>query len=139
MNATEFFKDIAKRNYMEFMTCPNDRTLLWNAIVSMNTVAEYVALARLGYAQVSRDTLGREAKKVRDAFPSLSDLKHCAETFKHVRKIKDHPKLGSPFTTIATATGVSVDDLTTWKIGTHDLVDVLRRAFTTLASFPELK
>jgi hypothetical protein len=139
MNAAEFFKDVAKGNYDEFIRQPSSRRLLWNATVSMNTVAEYVALDRLRYNQVPRKTLDQTAKHFRDGQPILADLKYCAETFKHVRKIKYHPSLASTFTTIATSTGVSEHDVTTWKIDQHDLVQVLDRAFRTLSAFPELK
>ena len=54
MNAVDFFEDVVKRNYKQFVDDPDDLRLLWNAVVSMNTVAEYVALHRLGYVQVAR-------------------------------------------------------------------------------------
>ncbi|MGH6725455.1 MAG: hypothetical protein ACREB8_02770 [Pseudolabrys sp.] len=138
MDAAEFFKDVAEFNYQEFNTNPGNLRHLWNAIVSMNTVAEYVALDQLGYSDVPRAKFDVAAKKIRDKHPILNDLKYCAETFKHVRKIKDHPKLGSGFSTIAASTGVS-DDPTTWQIGQHKPVEVLRRAVAALSSFPELK
>jgi hypothetical protein len=139
MNAAKFFRDVAKGNYEQFLDCRGSRRLLWNAIVSMNTVAEYVALYRLEYRKVSRQELDQNSKQIRDSFPSLGDLKYCAETFKHVRKIKDHPNLASRFTTVATSTGVSDNDLNTWKIEQHDLVQVLHKAFAILSVLPELK
>ena len=54
MDASEFFNTVVKRNYQEFTGSSDDFRLLWNAIVSMNTVAEHVALEQLQYAQVSR-------------------------------------------------------------------------------------
>jgi hypothetical protein len=102
----------------------------------MNTVAEYIALDQLGYPQVSRDTLDERAQQIRARFHELSNLKYCAEALKHVRKIKDHH--GSEFTTIATSTGVSPDDQTTWNIAPYDLVNVLRKAFAVLQEIPEL-
>jgi hypothetical protein len=138
MNAAEFFNEVAKSNYQEFTSNRDSRRHLWNAIVSMNTVAEYVALDQLGYGQISRRRLDEVANLIRGKYPILGELKHCAETFKHVRKIKDHAKLGSGFTTISTSTGVS-EEPATWKIGPYDLVDVLSRAAVILSSFPELK
>jgi hypothetical protein len=138
MDAAEFFKDIAKRNYQEFTLHPDSRRHLWNAIVSMNTMAEYVALARLSYVQVPRAKLDDEAKQIRAKHVALEELKYCAETFKHVRKIKDHPKYGSGFSTIATSTGVA-DEPTTWQIGQYNIVHVLERAVAVLTNFPELK
>jgi hypothetical protein len=104
---------------------------------SMNTVAEYFALHNLGYEQVPRSVPDRKAQQIREQIKELSDLKYCAETFKHVRKIKDHH--GSAFTTIATSTGVASDDQTTWQIDQYDLVNVLQRAFATLGEILELK
>jgi hypothetical protein len=43
MDAAEFFNTVVKRNYEEFTNNPNDFRSLWNAIVSMNTVPEYIA------------------------------------------------------------------------------------------------
>jgi hypothetical protein len=139
MDAAEFFNGVVKGNYEEFIRQPSSRRLLWNATVSMNTVAEYVALDRLGYNQISRKELDETAKQIREDQPILADLKYCAETFKHVRKIKDHPSLTAPFTTIATSTGVSEHDMTAWKINQHDLVQVLDKAFNALNALPELK
>jgi hypothetical protein len=65
MNAREFFQDVVSRNYCEFVGCPNDIRLLWNALVSMNSVAEHLALDQLDYAQVSRDELTSVANQIR--------------------------------------------------------------------------
>jgi hypothetical protein len=136
VNAADFFHDIVEGNYRELFQNRESRRLLWNATVSMNTVPEYVALDRLGYKDVSRQDLDLESKRVRDSNPILDDLKYCAETFKHVRKIKDHR---GTFTTIATSTGVSDADLTTWKIDKYYLLHVLQNAIATLRALPELK
>lgn len=137
MNAAAFYQDVVKRNYEEFIKNSSDFRLLWNALVSMNTVAEFVALERLEYDSVSRSALTQTADQTREK--NLADLKFCAETLKHVRKIRDHPNSELKFTTVATSTGISSYDRATWTIGSLDLVDVLQRAFATLATFPELK
>jgi hypothetical protein len=83
MDASEFFNTVVKRNYEEwigFTGNQDDFRLLWNAIVSMNTVPEYLALDQLGYAQVLRELLDGTAKQIRDKDQSLIDLKFCAET-----------------------------------------------------------
>jgi hypothetical protein len=136
MNAREFFQDVVSRNYCEFVGCSNDVRLLWNALVSMNSVAEYLALEKLNYAQVSRNELTSEAKRICQQH-DLLDLKFCAEMFKHVRKIEDH-RGGAEFTLTASSTGVS-SDKTTWTIGQFNLVDVLDKAFTKLNEIPQLK
>jgi hypothetical protein len=136
MDAREFFNTVVTLNYAEFSRRPNDIRLLWNALISMNTVAEYLALDRLGYPAVARNALDHEAQKIRSQFNSLSDLKFCAEAFKHVRKIKDYR---GGFTLQASSTGVLPDDQTTWNINGHDLVTVVHNAFATLQGIPELK
>ena len=120
----------------EFCRRPDDIRLLWNVLISMNTVAEYLALDRLGYPAVTRFVLDQEAAKIRSQFSSLSDLKFCAEAFKHVRKIKDYR---GGFSLQALSTGVLPDDQTTWTINGYDLVTVVHYAFATLQGIPELK
>jgi hypothetical protein len=131
MDAAEFFNTVVKPNYKEFTEKQDDFRLLWNAIISMNTVAEYVALERHGYAQVSRNVLARSARDIRDK--DLDDLKYCADTLKHARKIPPD-KQSLKFTTVATSTGILANDKTTWTTGPHDLVDVAQRAFGTLST-----
>lgn len=69
----------------------NDLRLLVNAIISMNTVAEFVALDRLKYCEVSLEVLAKQANDIREQFACLKDLKFCAETLKHVRKLTNLP------------------------------------------------
>jgi hypothetical protein len=149
MDATEFFHTVAKRNYEVFNAHPDDLRRLWNAVVSMNTVAEYVALDRMGYSPTSRKILDQKTNEIRDGSPGLSDLKFCADTFKHVRKIvKDHSQ--SESTTVSTSTAIFADDVASWKIDlephalrsreahSYDVVHVLHQAFATLEASPEL-
>jgi hypothetical protein len=129
------------RNYEEwtgFTGNQDDFRLLWNAIVSMNTVPEYLALDQLGYAQVSREVLDDTAKQIRDKDQSLIDLKFCAETLKHVRKIPRKQKQG-PVTITISSTIASPIDRDTWTICSHDLIDVAERAFKALSALPELR
>jgi len=136
MDAREFFHNVVMPNYTEFVRSPTDIRLLWNALVSMNTVAEYLALERLGYPQIGPRVIYLEAQRIR-RLSGLAELKYCAETFKHVRKIRDRGS--SEFTTIATSTGVSPDDQATWNVDGKDLVKVVHTAFATLKEIPELK
>jgi len=137
MDASDFFNTVVKRNYQEFTASSDDYRSLWNAIVSMNTVAEHVALEQHQYnAQVSRQELGRTANQIRDN--DLADLKFCAEALKHVRKIPRKQKQGSVTITVS-STIVSSTDRATWTIDGYDLVDVAQRAFKTLSTLPELK
>jgi hypothetical protein len=139
MTASEFFKYIAERNYEQLTLNPGDLRSLWNAVISMNTVPEYVALERLEYREVARSELDKTAGDVRLNDSCLLDLKFCAEAFKHVRNIKDHRGRATAFTTTATSTGVVADDQNTWTIGSHDPLKVLREAYETLKGFVELK
>jgi hypothetical protein len=128
MDSREFFQDVAARNYHEFFGRPDDIRLLWNAVVSMNSVAEYLALDQLGYPEFSRKDLGLAAQKIREQY-ALLDLKFCADTFKHVRKIKDRG--AGTFELTASSTGIT-SDRTTWMINQFDVVDVLQKAFSKL-------
>jgi hypothetical protein len=40
MNAAEFFRDVVKPNYNQLINNPNDLGALWNALVSIDTIAE---------------------------------------------------------------------------------------------------
>jgi hypothetical protein len=137
MNAREHFENTVVPNYNDFVQSPSDFRLLENALFSMNTVAERLALERREYGQVARGVLCGEAQKIRDDLSDLSHLQSCANTLKHVRSIKDQS--GGKFTTTATSTGIEANDPTTWKIGGHDLVEVVHNAFATLKGIPELK
>ena len=88
MDAADFFRDVVKPNYEAFCVEQNQLQGLWNAVVSMNTVAEYVALDRLGYEDLKRAKLAKQAEAVRKGNPILLDLKVCADTLKHVRKLE---------------------------------------------------
>src|SRR5262245_11928909 len=133
MDTSEFFNTVVKRNYEEFTNNPNDFRSLWNAIVSMNTVAEYMALEQLQYAQVPREKLDATAKQIRDKDQSLIDLKSCAAALKRVRKTTRSNKQGS-FTVTVPSTIASPMDITTWTFGGYDLVNVAQRAFRALSA-----
>jgi hypothetical protein len=134
MDSREFFQDVAARNYYEFFARSDDVRLLWNAVVSMNSVADWFALAQLGYPPISREDLELATQKIREQY-ALSDLKFCADTFKHVRKIKDR---GGTFELTASSTSVT-SDRATWMINQFDVVDVLQKAFAKLNQLPQLK
>jgi hypothetical protein len=133
MDAREHFRYVAVPNYNEFVQSPSDFRLLGNAILSMNTVAEYLGLDRSGYPpDVSRNERRREAQKIRDDLSGLTDLQVCADTLKHVRN-------NQPDDVTLSSTGIDPNDPATWKIGAHDLVKVAHNAFATLNGLPELK
>jgi hypothetical protein len=142
MDTSEFFNTVVKPNYEEFTRKPDDFSVLWNAIISMHTVAEFLALDQLEYADVSRRKLGETANQIRKNDQRLKDLKSCAETLKHVRNIPSAPKQKSntvalsstnPTLTISSTT-VSSMDRTTWTIGPYDLVGVAHQAFAALSA-----
>ena len=74
------------------MTNRTDLRALWNAVLSMNTLAEFVALHRLGYPLLTRKELDEKAKTIREEVTILETLKQCAETLKHVRKLNNDTK-----------------------------------------------
>ena len=82
MDSRDFFQDVAARNYYEFFQRHDDKRLLCNAVVSMNSVAEWLALDRLGYPPKGPRT--RSTKNPRTIFPfrfeSLRrNIQTCAE------------------------------------------------------------
>ena len=132
MDAREFFQNVVVPRYTEFVRRSTDFPVFWTALVSMNTVPEYLALHKRGYpSDFPRSELRREAQEIRGRLSGLEDLQLCADTFKHVRK--------SGFALQASSTGIDPNDPTTWKIGNHDLVQVAHSAFATLSNLPELK
>ena len=127
MDAREYFQRIVVPDYAHFQQSPNDIRLLFNALVSMNTVPEFLALHRLGYAlDISREKLDEETEAIRVDL-RLTALQFCANMFKHVRRV---PRRSSEF--IASSTAVSPDDLGTWTVLGDDLVEVVHIAFATL-------
>jgi hypothetical protein len=133
MDTSEFFNTVVKRNYQEFTSNLDDFRLLWNAIISMNSVPEYMALDQHGYAPVSRDALAQTANQIRNNDQSLIDVKFCAEALKHVRKIPPKSPQGAVTVTV-TSTIVSPINRTTWTIGPHDLTDVAHQGFRALSA-----
>jgi hypothetical protein len=121
---------IVRPNYYAFYQAQNDIRLLWNALVSMNTVPEFLVLHRRNYQplDIEREELGSEAEKIRDEL-GFEELHFCANTFKHVRKIKGS---GAKFELQASSTGVSPHDQATWVLDGHDLKEVVHGAFATL-------
>ena len=127
MDAREYFQRIVVPDYAHFQQSPSDIRLLFNALVSMNPVPEFLALHRLDYAlDISREKLDEEAEAIRVDL-RLTALQFCANMFKHVRRV---PRRSSEF--IASSTAVSPDDLGTWTVLGDDLVEVVHKAFATL-------
>ena len=88
MNAREFFESVVKPNYDEFVQSQNDTRLLWNVVVSMNTVPEFLVLHRLRYPlDLSRKELDAGADRIRNELSGFVELQFCANALKHVRKI----------------------------------------------------
>jgi hypothetical protein len=134
MDAQQYFQRIVVPDYADFQQSPNDIRLLFNALVSMNTVPEFLALHRLGYAlNISREKLDEEAEAIRVDL-CLTALQFCANMFKHVRRV---PRRSSEF--IASSTDISSDDQGTWTVLGDDLVEVVHKAFAAFNSLPELK
>jgi len=66
MDAYEFFHQIVEPNCENALRPPYHLRLAWNAIVSLNTVPEFIVLHRLGYkTDVDRDLLYRETEEIR--------------------------------------------------------------------------
>ena len=135
MDAREFFHNIVVPNYNEFVQKPNDVRLLWNTIVSMNTVPEFLVYHRRKYpAHIPRNELFREAETVRAGLNGFVQLQICADAFKHVRKnLKGQEGLQ------ATSTGLLPDDQATWIVAGYNPVKILHETFAALKEVAELK
>lgn len=55
MDTKEFVRDVALKLYQSCKDEPADFSKLFSAVNAMNTVAEQVALERLGYANPTRN------------------------------------------------------------------------------------
>jgi hypothetical protein len=134
MDALVYFEQIVKPDYEDAKNDPNDLRRLWHAIVSVNTVADAVALERLHYSDVGRRTHDKRSAEVRDTHQSLIDLQHCADALKHVRK-QTHD-------VTATSTNILPSDPSTWQIDINgkqqNLLTLLDQAYETITKFPEL-
>ena len=133
MDAREYCATIAKPNYEDAKRNADELRFLWNAIVSLNTVPEFLALDYLDYdVDLDRQTLVIKADKIREKFPALRNLKKCANTFKHVRSIP-RERNDTGFSSISSSTAISPADQSTWIITIdgveYRLVDILDEAF----------
>jgi hypothetical protein len=136
MDARDFFATVVTENYYEAKADPAKSRKLRNALVSMNSVAEYLALNHLAYGCVDRKVIDAEATNIRKNSADLSAVRECADTLKHVRRhISQQP--------VATSTGVMSGDPTSWELQDgsmlYDLRAVLDQAFATISSLPEFK
>ena len=86
MDTKEFVRDVALKLYQSCKDDPADFSKLFSAVNTMNTVAEQVALERLGYGNVTRQEIDAKSNDVRQQFPELQSIKQCSEALKHVRR-----------------------------------------------------
>lgn len=128
MDAKEFFQSVVVENYKEAIADPANFRKLWNAAVSMNTVAEYLALHRAGYPSLDRFKVDEKAEAVRSEYPDLKAIKSYADRLKHVRKHEAQQ-------VTASSTSISPQDPTSFV----DLKHLVERTFTTLDRISELK
>ena len=135
MDAPEFFKCVVKPNYDAFAQRRDDIRLQWNAAVSMNSVAEWVALHRSGYRQMTEAELTCEANKIRKAFPALQTLNDKVTPLKHVRSLRGIKKKDLPVSSVQSSTAYLPDVPLTWE----KLAEAVDKAFPTMSQFDELK
>lgn len=128
MDAKEFFTSTVVPNYEEAVADPSNWRKLWNAALSMNTVQEYLALHRAGYATLTREEVDTRVEAIRNEYPELKALHSWAVTLKHVRKHRGQ-------VASASSTAISPQDPNSFA-GVKDVVD---RTFATLSSISEFK
>src|SRR5215471_14712023 len=93
MDAKEFFDRIVTPNYRDAVNNPRDLRLTYNAVITMNTAAEFLALHQLGYPEkLTAEALDKKANAIRDQHELLKQLKYHAEKMKHVRKLRRRDK-----------------------------------------------
>jgi hypothetical protein len=132
MDACEFFHQIVTPNCDEAMQRPTDLRLAWNAILSLNTMPEFLALHHLGYREnIDRKELDPEAAKIRKQHLSLAKLNTEAIKLKHVRRLSGR-KQNDSFSSIDSSTGYSTLEPTP-----ADMRKVIHDAFETIKAFPE--
>jgi hypothetical protein len=129
MDAKDFFSHVVVENYQEANADPTNFRKQWNAAISMNTLAEFLALDRAGYPELKRDEVDAKADAVRKQYPVLGELKSHVNTLKHVRSHKGQELFES-------STGIMPQDPKTFA----DLTGVIERAYaTTRSDIPECK
>jgi hypothetical protein len=129
MDAKDFFSHVVVENYKEANADPTNFRKQWNAAISMNTLAEYLALDRAGYPELKRDEVDAKADAVRKQYPVLGELKFHVNTLKHIRSHKGQELFES-------STGIMPQDPKTFA----DLTGVIERAYaTTRSDIPECK
>jgi hypothetical protein len=132
MDAYEFFHQIVEPNCENALRPPYHLRLAWNAIVSLNTVPEFIVLHRLGYkTDVDRDLLYRETEDIRKKYPALTQLNNETIKLKHVRRLP--PKENEPLSSINSSTSHVISEPTL-----AELLETIRDAFQTIKAFPEL-
>jgi hypothetical protein len=130
LDARAFFDWVVTPSYTRFVERPGDFSLLWGALVSMNTTSEHLGLLQRGYPpEVSRNERRDAAQKIRSD-SGLVSVQICADVLKHVRIDTDKGTISS--------TSIDPTNPTTWNVGGHDLAKVAHDAFATLNSLSVL-
>lgn len=139
MNTFDFFYTVVRYNYDEFRARQYDYRLLWNALMAMNTVPEYIVLEKENFRDdMSRDELYEKANKVREADEILTVLRKCVETMRYGGKVDGKQKAvqaSSPPEGDAaeTSTGNEMLDDAIWRLlerdREYDLADLAHKAF----------
>jgi hypothetical protein len=127
MDAREYFQGTVVPDYNAFVASPTNFRLLRHAILSMNTMPEYLGLDRRNYPpDVSRNQRRRDAQAIReDKDNNLTDLQTCADVLKHVRSNTDQGTLSS--------TGIDAKNQATWYINGKYLPNVAHDGFAKLS------
>jgi hypothetical protein len=132
MDACEFFHQIVTPNCDEAMRSPSDLRLAWNAILTLNTMPEFLVFHRLGYPEdVDDKAIGREVAEIRKNYLSLTNLNNEAIKLKHVRHLRSQ-KRNEPFSSTPSSTSYLISEPTP-----ADMLKVISDAFETIKAFPK--
>jgi hypothetical protein len=136
MDTKKSYESVVLPNYEASKADPGSFQKIWNAIQSVSTLSEYVALERLEYGDVKRKDVDAVTDSVLRMYPDLYLLKDPATTLRHVRRHDGQEVTSS-------STGIEPDNPATWVLedgpSKHNLSDVLDRAMAVFPTVLETK
>jgi hypothetical protein len=135
MDANEFFNRIVRPNYDAVDRNRDEFRSVWNAAVSLNTIAEYLALHRSRYVAMTEVELNKAANTIRNDIPQLGKLNNEVIALKHVRSLRGVKKQDLSISSILSSTAYLPDEPVTWE----KLKQTTEDAFAIVSQLDEFK